>query len=198
VNKILETITTVFECASLWSNNLHGRSAFEENRIEGFAFKVLDHKDVEAIAAFNAKRGQKYEEVVRKRMMDANSYLCFAFIDETSNEIAYTRWTNSDSFYSIPLRKEIVLKENEILTLDSYTPPEYRMKGLHREMNIRMLNWLMFEKEITKVYMVIKCFNPHLIKIPKSLGYRRVYTVVYYKKKGFCEVFKRLMGKVNK
>ena len=84
-------------------------------------------------------------------------------------------------YYSDLLRKELQFKENQALTLDSWTHPNYRGLGLHRNMNIQMLNWLKQNTAITEVYMLIKCFIPHLTKIPIQLGYQPIKTYFHLK-----------------
>ena len=89
------------------------------------------------------------------------------------------------------MKKELHLKVDEIFTLNSYTHPKHRKKGLHREMNVRMLNYLMQNTAYKRVYMAIHCFFKHLTKIPKELGYKPIETRISFKKG------KTLFGKKN-
>jgi len=70
------------------------------------------------------------QKVIQERCQNSN-YICFAYLDSENNKLAYTRWCCKSDFYSTALRKKIALENYEILTLDSWTDPLYRGKGLH-------------------------------------------------------------------
>jgi hypothetical protein len=128
---------------------------------------------------------------------ESGGYICFAFIDTKTNLIGYTRWICKHQFRSDTLGEMLKFKESEVLTLDSYTPPCYRGKGLHRAMNIEMLNWLKQETDFQAVYMVILAFLFHLSKIATALGYKRIYTRINYRKGSFGTNFRVLLGKLK-
>lgn len=144
-----------------------------------------------------------YEQVKGKNNLaiqrfESGDYLCFAYRNRETQEIAYTRWICKNEFYSDVLQMQLIFKKDEALTLDSYTKPNYRGEYLHRDMNIEMLNWLKVNQEYHYVYMVIKCFIPYLTKYPKSLGYRRFKTNVHYKKGSFSNFYKLVILKLKR
>lgn len=111
--------------------------------------------------------------IVRDRF-NSGDYICIAYEDLNSNSIAYTRWLCFHRFFSSDFGHLFEFGTNEVFTLDSYTAPQFRKLGLHHQMNIEMLNWLKQDMNIEFVYMVIRCFIPHLAKIPMELGYRPI------------------------
>lgn len=135
-------------------------------------------------------------EIIKKRFKNGN-YRCFAYHDKTNNRLAYTRWICLNSFYSDAMRKQLYFKPDEALTLDSYTHPDYRFKGLHKNMNIQMLQWLKANTPIQYVYMVIFMFIPHLTKIPIELGYKSIEGTFYYKKGSFTTFMNLVKHKIN-
>ena len=151
---------------------------------------------------FDDRIGDLYElvpgrtEIVKKRFQSGN-YACFTYVDTAKDAIAYARWICKQEFYSDTLGEMLKFKESEVLTLDSYTPPCYRGKGLHRAMNIEMLNWLKQETDFQAVYMVILAFLFHLSKIATALGYKRIYTRINYRKGSFGTNFRVLLGKLK-
>ena len=126
----------------------------------------------------------------------SSDYICFAYRDDATGNIAYSRWLCKNHFHSETMRKQLNFSQQEALTLDSYTHPGYRKLGLHRKMNIYMLQWLKEQTGIRYIYMVIRCSIPHLTKIPRQLGYRPIERVFYYKKGSLSNLFKLLSGKM--
>ena len=135
-------------------------------------------------------------DLVQKRFASGN-YTCYAYEDTEKAKIAYTRWVCKNVFYSDLLKMSFSFSENEVLTLDSYTEPSYRKMGLHHAMNIEMLNWLKDNTETRYVFMIIKCFIPHLTKIPLELGYRPVKTRIYLKKDGLSDIIRLVRNKLS-
>jgi hypothetical protein len=119
-------------------------------------------------------------------------------IENKTGSIAHTRWICLKEFYSDPLKENLVFSEKEVLTLDSYTHPDHRFKGLHKEMNIRMLNYLKNKTDIEIVYIIIRWFYPYLHKVVKDLGYKRIKTKIYYKKGSINNVFSKSFQKLTK
>ena len=191
-------ITRFFEFADYYCIDLGKKSEnFPEQQIIGFEFIVVNEKLHKQLITFNHVRGEKYVLVVQDRL-SSGQYNCFAFIEKSSGKIAYTRWLCINEFLSDILKESLEFKPYEAFTLDSYTPLEYRGKGLHKEMNVRMLNYLKSQTEITKVYMVIRWFYPYLHKVVKDLGYIKLRSKIYYKKGSIKQFIKLLYNKLIK
>jgi len=158
--------------------------------IPQFQFYLPTEKDLDLFAKLYDNIPGKINKIVHT--FESGYYLCFAYLDTTNNRLAYTRWLCKNEYYSDAMRKQLKFNDNEALTLDSYTHPDYRMLGLHKQMNIQMLEWLKKNTQIRYVFMVILIFIPHLTKIPLELGYRPVESTFYYKK-GSIEAFMKLI-----
>jgi hypothetical protein len=181
INKLLIKIFyKIFNCSRIWCVDISHKKLFTERSLEDYTFHVITSSDqMEQMKYELAQgRGDKYVDIIKERIKNG-TYWCYAFIHKKTSTAAYTRWSCTDRFYSEQLRKELIFKKDEIFTLNSYTHPEHRKKGLHREMNIRMLNYLMQNTDYSKVYMVINCFIRHLTKIPRELGYKPIETKIY-------------------
>lgn len=180
---LVKIFNRFFDCSSLWCVDISHKRKFPEKSIIGYTFQVITStKDIDRMKNHLAQdRGKKYIDIISQRIQNG-TYYCYIFIHKPTHEIAYTRWSCTGRFYSEPLRKELVFRNDEIFTLNSYTHPQHRKKGLHREMNVRMLNYLMQNTDYNKVFMVINCFIKHLSKIPRELGYKPVETRIYIKK----------------
>ncbi len=189
------TFGRFFECAKLYRtdiNDFKPETRFE--KVGAFSFFMPGEKEM---PLFNRLYdGNPIKMKIIESRFKCGDYLCFAYRDNASGDIAYTRWLCKNAFYSDILKKQMNFSQHEALTLDSYTPPDYRKLGLHRLMNIYMLQWLKEQTGIRYVYMVIRCFFPHLTKIPRQLGYRPVERVFYYKKGSLINIFKLLLGKI--
>ncbi len=165
------------------------------NLIPHFQFYMPNEKDLALFAKLYENIPGKTDKI--NQTFESGNYLCFAYIDTINNRLAYTRWLCKNEYYSEAMRKNIKLNDNEALTLDSYTHPDYRMLGLHKQMNVQMLGWLKKNTHIRYIYMVILIFVPHLTKIPLELGYRPVESTFYYKKgssRVFMELIKRKLN----
>lgn len=182
-----------FECAKTYCldlKNFRQNGNFEQ--VDHFEFSMprqeqmpLFHKLYEGVQGKIA--------TIEDRFASGN-YICFAYLDKTTNRIAYARWLCMQSYNSETLKKNMLFSDDEALTLDSYTHPYYRKLGLHRKMNIQMLHWIKQNTSICYVYMVIRCFIPHLSKYPRLLGYKPIERVIYYKK-GSIKMFFTLLYK---
>ena len=173
-------LSQYIECATIYSLKLNYYSVdlvLKENN--NFIFKMLDKNDFDKLSYLYQNNHEKLNVV--KNRLNSENYLCFSYMDNKNKVIVYARWICKKKYYSDTLRKELEFRENQALTLDSWTHPNYRGLGLHRNMNIEMLNWLKQSTGITEVYMVIKCFIPFLTKIPIQLGYKPIKTYFYLK-----------------
>lgn len=190
-----KTFGRFFECAKLYRtdiNDFKPETRFE--KVGVFSFFMPGENEMSLFNRLYDSNPIKMK-IIETRV-NSGDYLCFAYRDDSTGDIAYTRWLCKNSFYSDIMRKQLHFSEQEALTLDSYTPPDYRKLGLHRNMNIYMLQWLKEQTGIKCVYMVIKCFLPHLTKIPKKLGFRPIERVFYYKKGSLINIFKLLSIKI--
>jgi hypothetical protein len=176
------TIERFFECAKLYKISL-GNLAEEipERQSNDFEFYLPDKRDIKLFKKLLNTENEKKANRINS-ILDNKNYKCFAYRDKTTGDLIYTRWLCIKTYYSNVLQEELHFDTKEALTLDSYTHPDYRFKGLHFKMNIQMLKWVKDNTEIETVYMVIKCFLPHLTKIPLQLGYRPIKTFFHYKK----------------
>lgn len=183
-------------CASLYRLNLEEYVVREiEIDYEIYSFELLENFDGRMVAHYEERPGHSN---IAKARLDSGDYLCFAYVDKGKNNIAYTRWICKKHFYSDVLKMELIFKENELLTLDSYTPPDYRGRGLHKAMNIEMLNWIKSDGEYEYVYMVIKCLVFYLSKIANMLGYKRITTKLYYKKGSIKMFLNQMIEKIRR
>ena len=182
-------------CVKLYCNDLHEFNSNEKlEQYENFQFIIPTEKELFLLEKIYESNSIKLK-IINDRIKRGN-YICFAYQDKNNGNIAYTRWLCMNTFYSDTLRKQFSFSANEALTLDSYTHPDYRYRGLHKNMNILMLKWIKENTEIQHVYMVIKCFIPHLTKIPKELGYKPIEKTTYYKKGSISLIIKKVLEKI--
>ena len=173
-------LSQYIECAKMYRLDLNNYSAnFKLKEINNFLFKILDKNDIDKLIYLYQNNHNKLK-IVKDRLNSGN-YLCFSYMDTENNVIVHSRWICKREYYSDVLRKKLQFKQNQVLTLDSWTHPNYRGLGLHRNMNIMMLNWIKQNTNIKQVYMIIKIFNPHLKKIPLKLGYKPIKTYLHLK-----------------
>ena len=193
VSKIFHfSIGRFFECFQLYRNDMIECDYHETiSEANGFRFFMPTAEHLPLFEKLYEGSPDKIE-VIKKRYSSGN-YLCFAYQDEITDRIAYARWLCKNNFYSEPMRRELSFNNDEALTLDSYTHPDYRFKGLHKKNNILMLKWIKDNTSIGHVYMVIGCFIPHLSKIPLELGYRPTNRKFNYKKGSFSIFIKHLV-----
>lgn len=196
---LLRKIGQIFECVDLYRLNLKETiNKFPEKNIKGYSFKVLNNTYEQVLYDFLNNRSKKYIGLIIDRINSQAEYMCFAFIENETGNIAHTRWVCFREFYSDVLKEKLILSNKEVITLDSYTHPDHRLKGLHTEMNKRMLNYLKEETDIEIVYIIIRCFYPYLHKVVRDLGYIRIKTKVYYKKGSIINFFKKIIKKFFK
>jgi GNAT superfamily N-acetyltransferase len=189
------TLGRFVECVGLFRLDIK-KFNFEVDSTEERRYKFFIPKlgDIELLYQHvDNNKNQK----VKERFEDGN-YICFAYLDIEKNRIAYTRWVCFGAFYSAPFKRNMIFKKNECFTLDSYTLPDYRGLGLHRRMNVEMLQWLKKHTDYQYVYMVIKCFIPHLHKVVKDMGYIKIETKVYFKKGSLNQFFGIVRSKLIK
>lgn len=190
------TIERFFECSKLYKVSLISfDKSLPENKLDDFEFCLPVKKDLNLLETLYKGNENKIKSI-GKIITDPN-YICFAYKDKITGEIAYTRWVCINYFYSTVLKTDLIFQFDEAITLDSYTHPNYRYKGLHYKMNIQMLKWLKLNTNIREVFMVIKCFLPHLTKIPLQLGYKPVRKVFYYKKGSISFYLNLLLKKIS-
>lgn len=133
---------------------------------------------------------------IRKRFETGN-FICFAYQAKKNSRLVYARWICKNKYYSDVMRKQLKFTNEEAITLDSYTHPDYRFLGLHKNMNILMLQWLKSNTQIRYVYMVILMFILHLTKIPLEIGYNPIESTFYYKKGSVSAFLNLLKRKLN-
>jgi predicted GNAT family acetyltransferase len=190
----LKVFNALFSCAKLWCVDLTDGDTLPEKDLSDYSFKVINkNNELEKHKTRIAQeRGDEYIDLISRRINNG-TYWCYVFIHNESGKYAYTRWTCSNNFYSESMNLNLNLKDDEIFTLNSYTHPQFRKQGLHREMNTKMLNYIRDNTKCSKVYMVIRCFLPHLEKIPRSLGYFPVKRSIYYKRNSLTNIIKRIL-----
>ena len=137
-----------------------------------FIFIMPDKNDFDKLSYLYQNNHEKLNVV--KNRLNSENYLCFSYMDNKNKVIVYSRWVCKKEYYSDVLRKKLKFKENQVLTLDSWTHPNYRGLGLHRNMNIMMLKWIKQNTDVTEVFMLIKFFIPHLTKIACQIGYKPI------------------------
>jgi len=189
----LKIFNSLFSCARLWCVNINDEQLYEETGIKEFKFKVIKSPEIlnKLKIQIAQERGEQYVRLIESRINNG-TYWCFLFEQEPTGDIAYTRWTCRDEYFSDSMNLSLTFNSDEIFTQNSYTHPKYRKLGLHREMNLKMLNYIKKNTEYSKVYMVIRCFLPHLVKIPRALGYIPVKTTVFYKSGSFSKTVKKI------
>lgn len=196
MNKLKRILLSFFEFVSYYKLDLSEQPEYTTKRLKEFKFKILNESDLKSLTHFAQSRGESYINISKERLINKENFICYAFIENHSNEIAYTRWVCKNEFYSEPLKRMLKFKTNEVLTLDSYTKPDFRGKGLHKEMNVVMLNHLKNQLQIDYVYMVIKWFFPYLVRIVEDLGYRKIESKIYYKKGSLNKYFRIIREKL--
>jgi len=182
MNFIKKNFFRFFACIDLFAIELETYMPYPEKELTGFDFMLPDKSYFDDLMILYEGSGGNYFEVLTNRFKQPNIYKCFAFQHKESKMIAYARWMCYREFYSDKINETLHFKDNEALTLNSYTFPEFRKMGLHKEMNSRMLNYVYNHHGIRRVYVLINCFMPHLSKVVKRLGYRRTRTKAFYKR----------------
>lgn len=186
----------LFVHIDLYGNDLQKISLFGEKDLGDYVFAIIaDISGIDKLQSLIAQRGEKFRHVAEERLRSGN-FICFCFIESASAKAAYSRWLRRDSFYHDRFKETIRLAADEAFTMDSYTPPEFRGKGLHKEMNRRMLDYCKRELKLHRVLMVI-LRGPeylHLHKIVRELGYRRLKSRFYFK----TEIVKTIMKRLKK
>jgi hypothetical protein len=168
------------EGASMYRLKLNSYSAdLRLNDNNNFIFSMPAKNDFNKFSFLYQNNHDKLE-IIKNRLNSVN-YLCFSYMDKKNKVIVYARWICKKEYYSYVFRKKLKFKENQVLTLDSWTHPNYRGIGLHRNMNIEMLNWIKQNTDVTEVFMVIKIFTPHLKKLACQLGYKRIKRYFHFK-----------------
>ena len=185
-----------FTCIDIFSIDLENYIPYPEKDLEAFEFILPDKSYFDRLMILYEGSGGNYFEVLTNRFKDPDRYQCFAFQHKETRKIAYARWMCYREFYSDKLKETLFFNENEALTLNSYTYPEFRKMGLHKEMNSKMLNYIYTHHGINRVYVLINCFMPHLSKVVKNLGYRKKRTRLYYRKGSLKYYSGRLLSKL--
>ncbi len=197
MNIFKNLFTRFFDMGSLIAVDLPA-APYPEQETPGFDFRTLSEADLPAVEEMCRSRKEKYFESYRRKLLDPARHIGFAFVESASGRIAYTRWVMLDYFDSDIIRMHGELKKDEALTLDSYTHPDFRLRGLHREANARMLNWLKRERGIRRVYAVERWFTPHIKKVTRSLGFRRRNVRIHYKKGSLGDAVNKLAGRLRR
>jgi len=190
-----KTFGRFLECAKLYRidiNDFKPETRFEKVGI--FSFFMPGENEMPLFKRLYDNNPIKIK-IIETRV-NSGDYLCFAYRDDSTGHIAYARWLCKNNFYSDVMRKQLNFSQHEALTLDSYTHPNYRKLGLHKKMNLFMLQWIKEQTDIRYVYMVIRCFLPHLAKIPRQIGYRPIEKKIYYKKGSLTNISKLLLSKL--
>jgi hypothetical protein len=188
------SIGLFFQGAKLYRIDLNSFNYENVNKFNEFIFYMPTEADMVLFEKLYENLPGKLVSI--KKIFESGNYLCFAYQDATNDRLAYTRWVCKKEYFSDAMQKQLNLKKDEALTLDSYTHPDYRFAGLHKNMNIQMLQWLKEKTQIRYVYMVILMFIPYLTKIPLELGYRPIESAFFYKKGSFTEFLTLIKRKV--
>ncbi len=175
-------LSNFIECARLYKLDLQlFTPPFTANVPKNFTFTIIG---IESLGKLRTHyQDNEHRIKVAQERLNSGYYVCFGYIDTATGKIAYTRWICKHEFYSEVLGKRLTFVDNEVLTLDSWTSPEYRNMGLHKNMNLEMLLWLKQHTKVESVFMVIKCFNPHLTKVVRAFGYKPIKTVIRFRNK---------------
>lgn len=167
----------------LYCIDLRKNELFKETELKDYSLSILkDVSGLQALRALIAERGEKFGRIAKERWQSGN-FLCFCFIEKSTSRAAYSRWLSKDSFYHDRFRGTIRLADDEAFTMDSYTPFEFRGRGLHKEMNRRMLNYCKGELKLKRIFLVILRGSEysHLHKIVRELGYERIRSRFYFR-----------------
>lgn len=179
--KLTNFFRKFFVLIDLYRIDLDNCNRFKEGVFDNYSTIIInDISDMSKLQPIIKERGITFNNIVEERLLSGN-FICFCFIDNSTGKPAYSRWLKTGSFFHDRYKKRIELKNNEAFTLDSYTLYEFRGKGLHKEMNKRMLNYCKENLRIMSVYMVIfrgKQYR-HLHMIVKDIGYILVQSNFY-------------------
>jgi GNAT superfamily N-acetyltransferase len=190
-----KTLGRFFICTKLYKNDLNN---FNNNdaltKFENFSF-FMPTKTEKPLFEKLYHGIPKKKEIINTQLANPN-FSCFAYKDDNTGDIAYARWLCKNDFYSKTMKEYFKFSQNEAWILDDYTHPDYRYKGLHKNMSAYMLQWIKEHTNIRYVYIEIICFYPHLPKVQLQLGYKPVKTVFYYRKGSFSATLKRFVGKL--
>lgn len=189
-----KVINRIFYRLDLYLNDLEKLKVFEEKNIPEFLFHIINDKsDLSKLQLIIKERGEKYGNSIKERL-DSDLFFCFCFIEKVTGRVAYVRWLRKGSFYHDRYKKIIQLSDDEAFTMDSYTCYEFRGKGLHKEMNKRILNYCKLVLKLKYIYLVI--FNgseyDHLHKIVKDIGYMRIDSNTYFNSSFLKSIFYKL------
>lgn len=187
----------LWEKVDLYCLNLSNFIKNDHHNIpENYSFKIVDSVDetFDKLKKHYFNRGKNYLKLAYQRLSSGN-YTCYTYINNTNGEIAYTRWVCYKQFYSNRYKKQFTFEHNEAITLDSYTHPSYRKQGLHKSMNSMMINHLIKENKIDKLYMIIIRGNNHLNKVVEELGYKRIKTRINFR---FKEIIQAIINKYTR
>jgi hypothetical protein len=187
---------SLFEYINLYAIDLNTNESFKEKEYVDYDFKIIKNiSEIHKLQLHIYERGEKYKQVISDRFK-SGIFFCFCFIEKSSGKAAYARWLRKGSFFHIRYKMEIELKTDEAFTMDSYTPIEFRGKGLHKEMNKRMLNYSKQELNINKVFLVILRGSEyaHLHKTVQELGYKRIRSHFYFN----TGLLKKFVNKIKK
>ena len=194
MNIFQKTFTRFFEMASLIETDL-SKGPFPEKEMKGFEFRKITDKDIPAVKEMCKARPDHYFKIYEAKLLDKENNLGFAFIEQSTGKLAYTRWVVLNHFYSDIIRSDINLRKDQALTCDSYCHPDYRNMGLHREANGRMLN-LLIKDGYKGCFAVERFFQPHIKKVTRLYGFRRKNVRIFYIKGSFPDTFKKVVNKI--
>ena len=195
--KLLRFSTSLFiQGAKLYKLDLAEFSRNTPSELpDKFSFYMPESSDFELLDIFFADIPRRIDTA--KERFSSGNYLCFAYIDNTCNKLAYVRWACRESYYSEAMRQELKFSSNEILTMDSYTHPDYRSLGLHRLMNTEMLVWIKNNTDFRYVYMIILLYVNHIKKIAIRLGYKPVKRAIFFSFEGSRNYLRLILKKLN-
>ena len=131
--------------------------------IDNFSFFIPEQKEINLFKKLYEKQDNKFIEA--KKRLETNNYFCFAYRDNNTGNIASAHWLVTKCLQNKILRKDMVFKDDEAMTMDSYTHPDYRRRGLHKNMNICMLHWIKENTNIRYIYSVFRCCLTYTEKI---------------------------------
>jgi hypothetical protein len=164
-------------------------------KIDNFSFFIPGEKEINLFKKLYEKHNNKFIDA--KRRLEANNYFCFAYRDNNTGNIASAHWLVTKRLQNKNLRKDMIFKDDEAMTLDSYTHPDYRRRGLHKNMNICMLHWIKENTNFRYIYSVFRCYLTYTEKIQYQLGYKPIETAIYYKKGSFNNFINSVLSKLK-
>jgi|GEM_PF-2639622 len=165
----------------LYKNDLTVLNNFKESYVPPYQFIVIsDSSNIDYFRSVREERGERFMKILLERLNSEN-FLCFSFMDGNNKDVAYLRWLRKETFYHETYKKEIKLEHDEAFTLDSYTSLKHRGRGLHKEMNKRMLNYCKNDLQLKAIYMVIFSGGAffHLHKLVTEIGYKKYSSNIY-------------------